>query len=336
MAFFKKNSTWLWLIVFIILIIIAFGMKKCENMTENLTNDCNVCGGFCTCPSCLAHNSIFDDAFVSKVEHFASPITKPEITLPPINGHTDNIYHATAAPLSQNMTDECDEEVLSPPAPYIDEPCGENEIEVHMMHQPMKQPIHQSMYHSMYSQYKLDKLKTLVMDLSKRAPEILNKCTPGLLQSLIKIAILIGKTNGNVNQLKLVEPSLTNEFNKLNMLLKNLNKNSLTCLETQTNIPLSNMMCKHLNNYDINELQRNVNDLEYVNEMLKSQKHNFRQMRDLLVVRMKNLVNKCDVKDPVKRNLQLHSIDVISQILHSLGYIFQDDTLKSQLKMLNN
>ena len=79
MTFFKNNNTWLWVIVFIVLIIVVFGMKKSENMTS----DCNVCGGFCTCPSCLTHKMDgFDNAFVTdKKEHFSNTVDKQMDTM---------------------------------------------------------------------------------------------------------------------------------------------------------------------------------------------------------------------------------------------------------------
>jgi hypothetical protein len=319
MAFFKNNTTWLWVIVFIVLIILTFGMKKCENMKEYMTTDCNVCGGYCTCPSCLAQNSIFDDTFISHKEHFSnSPMNMykemnvmdtQKSHMETVTGHSDNVHHVTAAPiLDNNIYDECedDNKIVYLPKPELQ----------------LVKPSQNVSTVQMYHQNRLDRLRNLAMDLSRNAPVILNKCTPGLLQSLVQIA-------------KSVEPTLTKEFHNLNLLLQKLNKSDMMCVEKQINVPLNKMMCNELNKYDLNELQNNVDDLEYVNEMLKSQKHNFRQMRDLLVVRMKDLVNNCDNIDPVKRKLQIHSINTISEILHSLGYIFQDDTLKSQQKMLN-
>ena len=85
---------------------------------------------------------------------------------------------------------------------------------------------------------------------------------------------------------------------------------------------------------DSRYLKNQLENLEYVNEMLKSQKQNFRQLRDLFLVRMTDLVNSCDSSDPAKKQLQLQSINTISEILHTLGYIFQDDTLTMQEKML--
>ena len=392
MTFFKNNNTWLWVIVFIVLIIVVFGMKKSENMTS----DCNVCGGFCTCPSCLAHKMDgFDNAFTTnKSEHFSNTVNKqmdtmhkemntmdkqmnemntemnkmnkqmdtmsnemnakkmtmhdmpmhdmpthdmPTHDMPTqkshmntVEGHTNNIHHVTAAKVT-----ECKEDEIAIPThklpfyrrePIHREPIHREPIYPEPIH---REPIH---HEPMY----INKLHEMIKNLSHKAPEILDKCTPGLLQSLMSIAKLIGSTEGKLNKLKSVEPTLTKEFQNLNMLLLKLNKKDMMCLETETRIPLNNMMCEQLDRLDVSELQQHANDLDYVNEMLKSQKQNFRQMRDLFVVRLRDLVNQCDNKDPVKRNLQLHSINTISEILHSLGYIFQDDTLKSQEKLLKS
>ena len=397
MTFFKNNNTWLWVIVFIVLIIVVFGMKKSENMTS----DCNVCGGFCTCPSCRAHKmDLLDNAFVTDKkkslsttldindfqldslmakpnEHFSNTVNQQmdamhkemntvdkqmnlmneemnkmnkqmdtmsnemnakkmtmhdmptqKSHMNTVKGHTNNIHHVTAAKVT-----ECKEDEIAIPTHklpfYRREPIYPEPIYPEPIYpEPMVQ--HSSQHEPMH----INRLHEIAKNLSHKAPEILNKCTPGLLQSLMSIAKLIESTEYKVNKLKYVEPTLTKEFQNLNMLLRKLDNKNMMCLETETKFPLNKMMCEQLDRLDVSELQQHANDLDYVNEMLKSQKQNFRQMRDLFVVRLKDLVNQCDNKNPEKRRLQLHSINTISEILHSLGYIFQDDTLKSQEKML--
>lgn len=356
MTFFKNNNTWLWVIVFIVLIIVVFGMKK----SENFSSDCNVCGGFCTCPSCRAPGmDLLDKAYTnSNIEHFTNtvdnqmdamhtemnlmdkqmnsmneemnakklvmnnmPTQKSHMNT--VEGHTNNIHHVTAAKVT-----ECNEDEIAIPTHKLN--VGLGGLQYHSQYEPMVQR------HSQHEPMHVNRLHEMAMQLSHKAPEILNKCTPGLLQSLMGIAKLIGSTEGKVNKLKTVESALTREFSNLNMILERLDKKDMMCLETETNVPLNKIMCNQLDRYDVVELQQHANDLDYVNEMLKSQKQNFRQMRDLFVVRLKDLVNQCDNKDPEKRRLQLHSINTISEILHSLGYIFQDDTLESQEKMLKS
>jgi hypothetical protein len=361
MTLFKNKNTWLWVIVVIVLLLLVFGMKKCENMP-----DCQTCGG-CSCPSCISHNEIMDSAYKQNVESFvntklidsqvntmhdemshmdsqllnmnkemskmnkqmqemSTELNKKKSLTPTLTGHTDNIYHMTASPvITHRINDDKyeDDNMLSMPMHH------------NMPHVPST-PMHYNMpmHHNMPFNHNMRDLHEKVRELMEKMPKILNKCTPDLLQTIGTIAKLIESTDGKVHKLKSVEPTLTKEFKNLNEILECVDKSNLTCLETETRLPLSKMVCSNFDRMPVHELREHVENLEYVNEMFKSQRNNFRKLRDLFVVRMRDLVNSCDTRDPVKRDLQLRLISVMSHILHNLGYIFQDDTIAKQQKML--
>ena len=375
MALFKNKNTWLWVIVFLVVLLLVVSMKKCENMTETYI-DCQTCGSCKNCSACISHNETMDKAYYQTDlhENFANlpsldsqmnimhnemnTLTNQMVQMEKeiksmesskksktseLPGHNDNVNLISAAPL-MHKTHEEDEE---------DEECEDdndkNMVHKHgihnmpVMHHMPKIDHMLDMYHMplepepmryRHHMNRLDELKEKVGQLMERAPEILNKCSPGILQTIGSIAELIKTTDGKLHKLKSVEPSLTNEFHKLNQLLENLDSTNLTCVEKETHHPLKQMMCKTINDIPIEHLHRQLEDLEYVNEMFKSQKYNFRQLRDLFVIRLKELVESCDIKEPRRKHLQLRTIHTISEILNSLGYIFQDDTLKEQERML--
>ena len=276
-----------------------------------------------------------------------------------LDGHSDNIHHVTAAPVN-NVVSMHDLVIKKPSVMKHmiddDDDCNDNMLHDNMLHDNMLRDnmlrdnmLHDNMLHDnmlrdnmLHDNMLRDNMLPMILndlekkigDLMMHLPQILDKCTPKVLQTLGKIHKLIRSTDGNVTKLKSVEPILTKEFNDLNKILIGINKNDVTCLENELHMNLTTKMCDHLNKTNVNELRNHVNTLEYVNEMLKSQKQNFRQLRDLFVTRMRDLVNTCDIHDPVKRELQLRSISTISEILHNLGYIFQDDTMLAQNRML--
>jgi len=329
MAVFKDKNTIVWIIVGLVLLLLVFRMNKSENMT-----DCQTCGGCQNCSACTYHYPLLDNAYDQKVENFVNTVNnmqpkmnknmndkmykemndkKPSLNLP---GYTNNVNHMNAALLYENMPRENMEQRYIQPRymhnPYV----SESRLVPHEGRG-----------------YHMEEMKEMLRKLMNNMPMILNKCTPDVLKTLMNIGELVNSTDGKVCKLREVEPVLTTEFNNLNKLLENLDKKNLQCLETETHVPLTNMLCTGLNNMDTYELNKHVEFLEYVNEMLRSQKYNFRKLRDLHLERMRDLVNTCDMNDPEKRTLQLRLLSLVSHILHNVGYIFQDDTVEQQQRV---
>jgi len=157
--------------------------------------------------------------------------------------------------------------------------------------------------------------------LLNKTPESLQKCTPALFKSAMTIMEMIGKTNGDLNNLKKIEPNLTTEMHNFNNLLSKLNKTNISCFEKETGQQLN--LCTPLEKMNTYELKKQVDNVGYLNELLKSQKNNLKDLHKLFITRLKDLVGQCDKSNPDKRKLQLELIQNVHEILNTMAYIFQ-------------
>jgi hypothetical protein len=380
MSFIKNNKTIVIILVVIMLVILVYLTNKSEHYSKSMDN---VCGGFCTCPSCRANNSIFDNNFTCRnnTEHFPSDnysveskvntlqqeidvmrrqmnkdtlaIDKLEREIKShdnqnvdldtqkshmdrIKGHSDNIHHVTSGCVAGNY--ECESDEIAVPSsklhhlmptthamPAMDMfsmPTTHTMPTMPTTHtMPIMQTTHAmptSVQHS-YPQM-LNEMYPFHQLLNK-TPESLQKCTPALFKSAMTIMEMIGKTNGDLNNLKKIEPNLTTEMHNFNNLLSKLNKTNISCFEKETGQQLN--LCTPLEKMNTYELKKQVDNVGYLNELLKSQKNNLKDLHKLFITRLKDLVGQCDKSNPDKRKLQLELIQNVHEILNTMAYIFQ-------------